>query len=157
MPIMRTTTNSSIRVNPAVAVRPLMLVASFWKVVVQNLLLRNGEIPYRNLTEWRLFGVAARPLVVRPSSRSVFIRDPLFIKLRVILEGFCPVSVVFRFINNNRSCTTTFQDDDKNKVFINPFIFFSLFRPLYLSKTAFYTRFYTADTSGYGHRNLSKF
>ena len=36
-----------------------------------------------------------------------------FIKLRVILEGFCPESVVFLCFNNNRSWTTTFQDDDK--------------------------------------------
>ncbi len=30
---------------------------------------------------------------------------------KVILEGFCPESVVFLFFNNNRSWTTTFQDD----------------------------------------------
>ena len=45
------------------AVRPLVLVASFPMVVVGNLLLRNGEIPYRNLTEWRLFGAAARLII----------------------------------------------------------------------------------------------
>ena len=38
----------------------------------------------------------------------------LFIKIKVILEGFCPVSVVFRFFKNNRSWTTTFQDDGNN-------------------------------------------
>ncbi len=30
---------------------------------------------------------------------------------KVILEGFCPESVVFLFLSNNRSWTTTFQDD----------------------------------------------
>ena len=37
-----------------------------------------------------------------------------FIKIKVILEGFCPVSVVFLFLSNNRSWTTTFQDGGNN-------------------------------------------
>ena len=35
-------------------------------------------------------------------------------KNKVILEGFCPESVVFHFLSNDRFWTTTFQDDGKN-------------------------------------------
>ena len=46
------------------------------------------------------------------------------IENKVILEGFparsVPVSVVFLFFSNNRSWTTTFQDDDKHHPRVGP-------------------------------------
>ena len=64
----------------------------------------------------------------------------------------------FPFFSNNRSPTETFGDDgNKCQILLNPFIFFSLLRPLYLGKTAFYTHFYIVDTSGYIQPLLSKF
>ena len=39
-------------------------------------------------------------------------REFVVYKIKVILEGLCPESVVFLFFNNDRSWTTTFQDDD---------------------------------------------
>ena len=76
----------------------------------------------------------------------------------VILESCSPESVVAKrrdSVQKPYGMTSVWGGRTAN---INKsFHFFSSLRPLYLSKTAFYTRFYTADTSGYGKHDLSKF
>ena len=76
----------------------------------------------------------------------------------VILESCSPESVVAKrrdSVQKPYGMTSAWGGRTAN--ITKSFHFSSLFRPLYLSKTAFYTRFYTADTSGYTNRNLSKF